>query len=471
MTPKRFRIAFSFAGEKRVFVSKVAAILAQQFGEEEILYDKYHKAEFSHANLAFDLPKLYHDSSDLIVAVFCPDYPNKEWCGLEWRAIFDLIKKGRTKDVLLKRFGHGEGEGLYALTGSTDLHHETPESAAIVILERLAVNEGKPKNHYIRSKRARKLPAISAIGASREMPGPEHPIHRCNHPRLECFFGREDELKKIADALAPDARTWGALIDGPGGMGKTSLAIRTAELTPANRFARIVFLSSKERALTAEGEKKLAGFVQPGYLKMLNELAAQLGQPEIAKSAEDERGVLVLRALQRDDALLILDNLESLPPDDRDQLYTLLSRLPGGCKAIVTSRRRTDIDARIVRLDKLGEKAALDYIATLAEGRPHLEKATPDERHSLYVETGGNPLLIRWIAGQLGRGKCHTITAALSLLRSAPPGNDPLEFIFGDLLDTFTAEETKVLAALTHFATPVEVKFIAELRSEEHTSE
>src|ERR1043165_8073064 len=163
MTPKRFRIAFSFAGEKRVFVSKVAAILAQQFGEEEILYDKYHKAEFSHANLAFDLPKLYHDSSDLIVAVFCPDYPNKEWCGLEWRAIFDLIKKGRTKDVLLTRFGHVEGEGLYSLAGYTDLHHETPESAAIVILERLAVNEGKPTNP-----------------PPPPQPPPKPPRHKCN---------------------------------------------------------------------------------------------------------------------------------------------------------------------------------------------------------------------------------------------------------------------------------------------------
>jgi hypothetical protein len=47
MGPKRFRIAFSFAGEKRDFIGKVAAILAQRFGESAILYDKYHEAEFS----------------------------------------------------------------------------------------------------------------------------------------------------------------------------------------------------------------------------------------------------------------------------------------------------------------------------------------------------------------------------------------------------------------------------------------
>ena len=41
---KRFRIAFSFAGEKRDYVAKVAGILAKRFGERAILYDKYHQA-------------------------------------------------------------------------------------------------------------------------------------------------------------------------------------------------------------------------------------------------------------------------------------------------------------------------------------------------------------------------------------------------------------------------------------------
>jgi tetratricopeptide (TPR) repeat protein len=48
-------------------------------------------------------------------------------------------------------------------------------------------------------------------------------------------------------------------------------------------------------------------------------------------------------------------------------------------------------------------------------------------------------------------------------LRNAPPGNDPLEYIFGDLLDTFTESETAVLAALTHFTQPATVKWISDL--------
>lgn len=47
MSDKRFRIAFSFAGEKRDFVAEVAGILAKRFGEAAILYDKFHEAEFA----------------------------------------------------------------------------------------------------------------------------------------------------------------------------------------------------------------------------------------------------------------------------------------------------------------------------------------------------------------------------------------------------------------------------------------
>ena len=82
---KRFRIAFSFSGDKREFVAEIAGILANQFGKDHLLYDKYHQAEFARSDLAFHLPALYHDEADLVVAVLCNDYEKKEWCGLEWK--------------------------------------------------------------------------------------------------------------------------------------------------------------------------------------------------------------------------------------------------------------------------------------------------------------------------------------------------------------------------------------------------
>ena len=128
--PKRFRVAFSFAGKQRVFVSKVAAILGQRFGDSSILYDEFHFPEFANANLGFKLPHFYHADSDLIVCVFSAGYMDKVWCGMEWRAIYSLITQGEAKRVMLTNFDHVEGKDLYGL--------------ATVILERLALNEGKP---------------------------------------------------------------------------------------------------------------------------------------------------------------------------------------------------------------------------------------------------------------------------------------------------------------------------------------
>src|SRR6266545_3685765 len=125
MSTKRFRIAFSFAGERRDFVAQVAALLAERFGKERILYDKYYEGEFANADLGIDLPDLYQKESDLVVLVLCKDYEKKEWCGLEWRAIHALIKEGKVRDVMLSRFDHVLTKGLFSTAGFVELDDKT----------------------------------------------------------------------------------------------------------------------------------------------------------------------------------------------------------------------------------------------------------------------------------------------------------------------------------------------------------
>jgi nucleoside phosphorylase/tetratricopeptide (TPR) repeat protein len=288
---------------------------------------------------------------------------------------------------------------------------------------------------------------------------------RSTLPPQPYFFGREKELAIIADALSPDARSWGALIDGPGGIGKTALAVRAGHLAAIEHFPLKIFLSAKVRELTAAGEQALQDYMLPNFVALVSELARELGDEGIARIPENERANAVRRTLAGKQALIIVDNVETFGEPECVRLYQFLSRLPEGCKAIVTSRRRTDIDARIIRLDRLALKDALDLMAELAKSNRHLARAGDREREELYGITGGNPLLIKWVAGQLGRtgSRCRTIAEAYEFMKSAPKDNDPLEYIFGDLLDTFTEEETAVLAALTHFTLPARVEWIAEL--------
>jgi tetratricopeptide (TPR) repeat protein len=284
-----------------------------------------------------------------------------------------------------------------------------------------------------------------------------------NLPSLQPFFGREEELKKIAEALDPENRTWGALIDGPGGIGKTSLAIRAAYDAPKENFKKIVFISLKSRELDDAGVRKVGGFLISGLAEFFNELARELGHPDIAKVPENQRPAMLVFVLRDTRTLLVLDNLESLRKDECDVILTFVKRLPRDCKAILTSRVRVGSAGEELTLEQLSESAALEMLTKLAESRPAIAKTSEDEWRELYKLTGGKPLLLRWTVGQIGRGSCLTLSDAIAYLKSCPPRNNPLEFVFGYLVEDFSDAETRVLCALTYFNFPATVEHISEL--------
>lgn len=208
-------------------------------------------------------------------------------------------------------------------------------------------------------------------------------------------------------------------------------------------FKKIIFISLKNRELDDDGVRDLSGFILSGLVELLNELlnelARELGCDDIAKAPEDQRPRLLLDRLRGTQTLLVLDNLESLLKRERDTVFNFVKRLPAGCKAILTSRGRIGSGAEELILEALSEEAALATLAELATHNPILARTSEAERLVLYRET----------AGQLGRGHCLTFTDALHFIRSCPEGTDPLEFVFGDLVEDFDAAETQALCALT----------------------
>jgi hypothetical protein len=134
---RRFSVALSFPGERRGFVEQVASVLANHFGRERVLYDKYHEAEFAQPNLDTHLQHLYHDESDLIVVFLCAEYNEKEWCGLEWRAIRDLIKKRQSSRIMLLRFDNAEVPGLFSTDGYAPIGQRSPQEIVELIQKRV----------------------------------------------------------------------------------------------------------------------------------------------------------------------------------------------------------------------------------------------------------------------------------------------------------------------------------------------
>jgi hypothetical protein len=145
---KRFKIALSFPGERRQFVEQVAKCLAEKIGRDQLFYDKYYEPELARIDLDSYLQKIYHDDADLIAVFLCSDYEQKEWCGLEWRAIRDLIKRRSGSAVMPLRFDKTEIPGLFSIDGYVGIGTRTPSDIASCILERMHINaksSGIPK--------------------------------------------------------------------------------------------------------------------------------------------------------------------------------------------------------------------------------------------------------------------------------------------------------------------------------------
>lgn len=134
---KRFAVALSYPAEHRDYVKKVHAELRRTLPRDKIFYDRFFEHELAGPNLSSRLQRIYHDESDLIVIFISAEYERKEWCGLEWRAIQDMIKRRQDDDVMPLRFDDTEVPGLFSIDGYVDLRDRDPEHVADVILERL----------------------------------------------------------------------------------------------------------------------------------------------------------------------------------------------------------------------------------------------------------------------------------------------------------------------------------------------
>jgi len=135
---KRFKIALSFPGEYRDDIVKpIADKLSAYFGEEKILYDHFHKSEFARPNLDIYLQKLYHNESELIVVCLCEQYNNKKWCGLEWRAIRNLLNNHEDNRIMFLRVDRGKVDGIFGtIDGYIDVSKDNIDEVKRCIIER-----------------------------------------------------------------------------------------------------------------------------------------------------------------------------------------------------------------------------------------------------------------------------------------------------------------------------------------------
>lgn len=140
----RFKVALSFPGEKREYVAQIARTLQDKLGNDKVFYDFDYKAHLARPNLDLLLQKIYGNNSELIAIFLCKEYDEKEWCGLEWRAIREIIKARNDKKVMFLRFDNSVVKGVFSIDGYIDLSSLKPEHAAKYIMQRIDLDEEEP---------------------------------------------------------------------------------------------------------------------------------------------------------------------------------------------------------------------------------------------------------------------------------------------------------------------------------------
>ncbi|CAF3048196.1 unnamed protein product [Rotaria sp. Silwood2] len=132
----RFDVAFSFPGDIRDKVSRIAGKLCERLNKQKIFYDKYYKAELARPNLDLYLQTIYRYQTRLIVVFMCDDYALKEWCGLEARAIRSLLKSNQNHRIMLLSVDGKTIDGVLDIDGYLDISNESEEDVVNAIYSR-----------------------------------------------------------------------------------------------------------------------------------------------------------------------------------------------------------------------------------------------------------------------------------------------------------------------------------------------
>jgi len=182
-----FQVALSFAGEQRPLAAAVADRLCATLGRDQVFYDRYHEADLARLDLDIYLQALYHERSRLVVVILGKDYDRKEWPGLEWRAVRDLIKKKSSERIVLVRVDDAPVPGVFGLDGYLDARRLSPELIADHILERL-----------------RRLEPSSTPGSGAREPAASHDANSESSPSGTLRVHVRDWLELDAARLAGD---------------------------------------------------------------------------------------------------------------------------------------------------------------------------------------------------------------------------------------------------------------------------
>jgi tetratricopeptide (TPR) repeat protein len=219
-----------------------------------------------------------------------------------------------------------------------------------------------------------------------------------NLPRRPYFVGRENELNSVLQSLQPNSRTFIVGIEGIGGVGKSALAIEVSHRCIENDlFESVIWISAKESILTLHGIEPIIPEAK-SLSDILITIGTNLGNLTIGNLSIQDQIKRAYNLLARRTTLLILDNFETLSKNEQSGILDFLRKSPISLKIIITSRERV-AEGQIIRLQGLSfaeSNALLEW-----DAQQKNIQLTADQNKFLAELTGGLPLALLWVQGQI----------------------------------------------------------------------
>jgi hypothetical protein len=131
-----FDVALSFPGEIRPLVEQIALELERLIGPNSYFYDNNYVSQLARPSLDTLLQDIYRNRAKLIVVFLSGDYQKKDWCGIEFRAIKEIIMERDHKRIMFIRTDDGSVEGVLKTDGYLDSRRFNAAELAGFIHER-----------------------------------------------------------------------------------------------------------------------------------------------------------------------------------------------------------------------------------------------------------------------------------------------------------------------------------------------
>jgi hypothetical protein len=224
-------------------------------------------------------------------------------------------------------------------------------------------------------------------------------------PPVPYYVTRPTLEKRLSDALLHHRHEIVTLA-GPGGVGKTSLALQVLdEIARApeskGRFENIVWFSARDIDLLDSGPKLVRpeGVRLEDFGREFNRLVA--GKTALAKTAEAVKTLAEsLSSTTLGPSLFVLDNFETVvAPGDLYRWLDTYVRSPN--KILITTRTRDFTGDLPIEVGGMTELEASRLIQETAERLGIGDLMTRDYIAELYNESGGHPYVMKILLGEV----------------------------------------------------------------------